>query len=146
MRAALSRPRSRGSNRLRRGRECRRPSDMRCTPLAETATPCFAEMVRELTPIQPISDDRRPYSIFGQRFITTLMPAASALAAASSWRTPSCIQITAGRGCIASTSSTIGGTCGDGAENIDHVHRLGNVGKPREDGLAQQRPCRHGRD
>ena len=31
--------------------------------------------MRELTPIQPISDDSRPYSIFGQRFITTLRPA-----------------------------------------------------------------------
>src|ERR1700752_4654198 len=36
--------------------------------------------VRELTPIQAISDDSLPYSIFGQRFITTLMPAAYAFA------------------------------------------------------------------
>src|SRR5882757_5021533 len=33
----------------------------------------FELSVRELTPIQEISDDSRPYSIFGQRFITTLM-------------------------------------------------------------------------
>src|SRR3954467_6586282 len=44
----------------------------------------FELSVRELTPIQEISEDSRPYSIFGQRFITTLMPAASALAAAAS--------------------------------------------------------------
>ena len=31
--------------------------------------------MRELTPIQEISDDSRPYSIFGQRFITTFRPA-----------------------------------------------------------------------
>src|SRR5436190_24054522 len=37
----------------------------------------FALSVRELTPIHAISEDRRPYSIFGQRFITTLSPAAS---------------------------------------------------------------------
>src|SRR6266436_2616043 len=42
----------------------------------------FALSVRELTPIQEISDDSRPYSIFGQRFMTTLRPAASAFAAA----------------------------------------------------------------
>src|SRR6201996_5223181 len=58
----------------------------------------FELSVRELTPIQEISDDSRPYSIFGQRFITTLMPAASAFAAAASSRAPSCIQITFG-GC-----------------------------------------------
>ena len=31
----------------------------------------FDDKVRELTPIHEISDDRRPYSIFGHRFITT---------------------------------------------------------------------------
>ena len=60
------------------------------------------------TPIQEISEDRRPYSIFGQRFMTTLMPAASALAAAASSRAPSCIQITFGNGVIFRASSTIG--------------------------------------
>src|ERR1700688_2715650 len=30
--------------------------------------------VRELTPIHEISDDSRPYSLFGQRVITTLSP------------------------------------------------------------------------
>src|SRR5580704_5736274 len=39
----------------------------------------FELSVRELTPIQEISEDSRPYSIFGQRFMTTFRPAASAL-------------------------------------------------------------------
>src|SRR5262245_54214746 len=64
--------------------------------------------VRELTPIQEISDDSRPYSIFGQRFITTFSPAASAFAAASSSRAPSCIQITFGGGDNVNASSTTG--------------------------------------
>src|SRR3954452_10985535 len=68
----------------------------------------FALMVRELTPIQEISDDSLPYSIFGQRFITTLMPAASAFAAAASSRAPSCIQITFGNGDSLNASSTTG--------------------------------------
>ena len=93
--------------------------------------------VRVLTPIQAISDDSRPYSIFGQRFITTLMPLASASAAASSLRTPSCIQITRGRGLSASASCTIGQRVLRGAEDIDHVDRLGNVGEPRIDALAE---------
>src|SRR5260370_26560622 len=41
---------------------------------------------RELTPIHEISEDSRPYSIFGQRFMTTLRPAASAFPAAASSR------------------------------------------------------------
>src|SRR5436305_3386985 len=64
--------------------------------------------VRELTPIHEISDDNRPYSIFGPRFITTFSPAASAFAAAASSRAPSCIQITFGSGVSFSASSTIG--------------------------------------
>src|SRR6516164_10509556 len=68
----------------------------------------LALMVRELTPIHEISDDRRPYSIFGQRFITTLTPAASAFSAAASSRPPSCIQITLGSGESLSASSTTG--------------------------------------
>src|SRR6185312_14908986 len=68
----------------------------------------FELSVRELTPIQEISDDSRPYSIFGQRFITTLMPAASAFSAAASSRAPSCIQITFGGVANASASSTTG--------------------------------------
>src|SRR5215470_8165329 len=46
----------------------------------------LAVRVRVLTPIQAISDDSRPYSIFGQRFITTFKPFASASFAASSLR------------------------------------------------------------
>ena len=34
----------------------------------------FDEMTRLLTPFQPISPESLPYSIFGQRFMTTLMP------------------------------------------------------------------------
>src|SRR6185436_216863 len=82
--------------------------DMRCTPLPNSGARLELS-VRELTPIHPISDDSGPYSIFGQRFITTLIPAASALAAASSLRTPSCIQITCGFGVIVSASSTTAG-------------------------------------
>src|ERR1700751_4409329 len=91
--------------------------------LSESRMPCvgigarLALMVRELTPIQEISEDSRPYSIFGQRFITTFNPLASASAAAASLRMPSCIHTTRGRGCIFSTSSTIGSAYGD-ARNI----------------------------
>ena len=73
----------------------------------------FDDSTPLLTPFQPISPDNRPYSILGQRFITTLIPAASALAAASSWRTVSCIQMTFGSGSSARTSSTIGGTASE---------------------------------
>src|SRR5215475_11557649 len=58
-------------------------SDRRCTPRGGGLAR-FALSVRELTPIQDISDESRPYSILGQRFITTLRPFASASAAASS--------------------------------------------------------------
>src|SRR3954465_7309954 len=68
----------------------------------------FELSVRELTPIQEISDDSRPYSILGQRFMTTLIPAASAFTAAASSRAPSCIQITFGGGNSFSASSTTG--------------------------------------
>src|SRR4051812_31220416 len=50
------------------------------TRLSDSRMPCVGTgarlelRVREFTPIQAISDDRRPYSIFGQRFITTLIP------------------------------------------------------------------------
>src|SRR3546814_7582151 len=52
------------------------------------------EMMRELKPPQESSPCRRPYSILGQRFMTTVRPAASAFAAAVSLRTPSCIHNT----------------------------------------------------
>ena len=85
-----------------------RLSDMRCTPLPRSGARLELS-VRELTPIQPISDDSRPYSIFGQRFMTTLMPAASALAAASSLRTAELHPDHRGLGFIASASSTTAG-------------------------------------
>jgi hypothetical protein len=70
----------------------------------------FELIVREFTPIHEISDDSRPYSILGQRFITTLSPAASAFSAAASSRAPSCIQMTLGNGINVSASSTTGMT------------------------------------
>src|SRR5438128_1806965 len=84
------------------------------TRLSDSRIPCVGTgarlelSVRELTPIQAISDDSLPYSIFGQRFITTLIPAASAFAAAASSRAPSCIQITLGGVGSFSASSTTG--------------------------------------
>src|SRR5712671_1641705 len=68
----------------------------------------FELSVRELTPIHEISEDSLPYSILGQRFITTLRPAASAFAAAASSRAPSCIQIIFGGGVSSRASSTTG--------------------------------------
>src|SRR6202044_1381636 len=68
----------------------------------------FELRVRELTPIHEISEDSRPYSIFGQRFMTTFRPAASAFAAAASSRAPSCIQIIFGDGVSCNASSTTG--------------------------------------
>src|SRR3954451_498874 len=59
-----------------------------------TAWPRLAETIPRLTPSQPISPNRRPYSIFGQRSMTTSAPAALARSAAASSRTPSCIQTT----------------------------------------------------
>ena len=65
-------------------------------------------MIPEFTPLQDNSPPSRPYSIFGQRFITTSIPAASARFAASSLRTPSCIHTTGAPTAMA--SSTIGPT------------------------------------
>src|SRR5437016_12849539 len=64
------------------------PSRMRCTPDPKVCGR-LEDSVREFTPIHEISDERRPYSIFGHRFITTLRPASSASLAASSLRTVS---------------------------------------------------------
>ena len=47
-----------------------------------------------LTPLQPNSPNSRPYSIFGQRFITTVTPAAAARSAAAASQTPNCIHRT----------------------------------------------------
>src|SRR5690606_29905567 len=64
------------------------------------------DMIPELMPLQESSPWRRDHSILGQRFMTTLRPAASARAAASSLRTPSCIHTTLAP--IEIASSTIG--------------------------------------
>src|ERR1700675_3982830 len=86
------------------------PRRIRCTPVPRICAR-FEESVREFTPIHEISDDRRPYSILGQRFITTLRPAASASLAASSLCMASCIQITCGFGLRVNASFTMGCTC-----------------------------------
>merc|ERR1719230_1207631 len=52
------------------------------------------EITPESKPCCPSSRNRREYSIFGQRSITTLSPAAVARSAAASLRTPSCIHTT----------------------------------------------------
>src|SRR5690606_27444826 len=52
------------------------------------------EMMPELKPPQESSAWRRPNSIFGQRSMTTVSPAARARSAAASLTTPSCIQTT----------------------------------------------------
>jgi len=62
-------------------------------------------MMPVLTPLQASSPWRREYSILGQRFITTVRPAASARRAASSLRTPSCIHTTLAPMAIASSTS-----------------------------------------
>ena len=94
--------------------------------------------MRELTPIQLISEDSRPYSILGQRFITTLIPAASASAAASSLRTLSCIQITSGRGVQRQGFLRRRQRMLRRAEDVDHVDRLGDVGKLGIDLLTEK--------
>src|SRR5262249_46652899 len=72
-------------------------------------------MTLRATPIQPISPDRRPYSILGQRSITTFKPAPRAISAASSLTTPSCIQIVLRprRSFSASASLTIPGAASE---------------------------------
>ena len=64
-------------------------------------------MMPLLTPLHDNSPPKRPNSIFGQRFMMTSMPAASAVAAAASLRMPSCIHTTGAP--IAIASSTISG-------------------------------------
>ncbi len=82
------------------------------------------DKTRELMPAQLLSPESLPYSILGQRFITTCSPAASARAAAASLRTVSCIQMTRGSGTSAQ------GLVDDGtrgvavAEDVHHVDRL----------------------
>src|SRR3954463_34861 len=64
-----------------------RLSDIRWMPRPEMCAR-LEDSVRVFTPIHEISEDRRPYSILGQRFITTLRPLSSASLAAASLRTP----------------------------------------------------------
>ena len=80
-------------------------------------------MMPLLTPLHDNSPPSRPNSIFGQRFMMISMPAASAVAAASSLRMPSCIHTTLAP--IAIASSTIAGASRRGAEHVDHVDLFG---------------------
>src|SRR5665809_155580 len=64
-----------------------------CRPLVPSIARLLL-ILRELTPAQPSSPESRPYSILGQRFITTFSQACSASFAASSLRTPICIHTT----------------------------------------------------
>src|SRR5262245_11971799 len=61
-------------------------------------------MMRALNPPQLSSPCCRPYSTFGQRFMMTVRPAATALAATSSVRTPNCIHSTLAPMALASSA------------------------------------------
>ncbi len=76
-----------------------------------------------------------PYSIFGQRFITTLSPASSASFAASSLRTPSCIHTTLAP--IAIASRVTASAASECAKDIDDVDLLLDVGERGVDVLAE---------
>ena len=93
-------------------------------------------MMPLLTPLHDSSPPSRPNSIFGQRFMTTSIPAFSAVAAASSLRMPSCIHTTLAP--IAIASSTIAGRLARRAEHVDHVDRLGDVAQRGVDLFAEQ--------
>ena len=111
-----------------------RLSDMRWTP----PIVAFLElMVRVLTPIQAISDDSRPYSILGQRFITTFMPLASANAAASSLRMPELHPDHLRPWIERQRFLHDGQRVLRGAEDIDHVDGFGDVGEPRINALTE---------
>ena len=89
-----------------------------------------------LTPLHDNSPPSRPNSIFGQRFMMTSIPAASAVFAASSLRTPSCIHTTLAP--IAIASATIAGRLRRRAEHVDHVDLSGMSRERRVDGFAEQ--------
>ena len=65
----------------------------------------------------------RPNSIFGQRSMTTVTPFARARSAAASLTTPSCIQITRGRGSSRKRLVDHAARGGGIAEDVDHVDR-----------------------
>ena len=94
-------------------------------------------MMPELTPLQESSPPRRPNSIFGQRFMTTSMPAASAFArrrvVAHAELHPDHLGAD-GDGIVDDGRHLVAG-----AEDIDHVDGLGNVAQAGIGHLAQQR-------
>ncbi len=94
-------------------------------------------MMPVLTPLHDNSPPSRPNSIFGQRFMITSSPAASAVAAASSLRIPSCIQthFRADRDGVGDDAGRVLG----GTEHVHHVDLVGNVAQRRVDPLAEQR-------
>ena len=92
-----------------------------------------------LTPLHDNSPPSRPNSIFGQRFMITSSPAASAVFAAASLRTPSCIHTTLAPMAIA--SATMGAAVLGPAEHVDHVDLVGDVAQRRIGHLAEQRSC-----
>ena len=70
-----------------------------------------------------------------QLSMTTSRPAARALPAASSWTTPSCIQMPFAP--MRMAASTISGTHSGTAENIDNIDAFGNLVERGPDFLAQ---------
>src|SRR5262245_38120586 len=95
----------------------------------------LAVMVRVLTPIHAISDDRRPYSSFGQRFITTLRPFASArrLVVADAELHPDHFRAGVERERLLDDRDRVLRR----TEDVDHVDGLGNV-RERGIGLAPE--------
>jgi len=118
---------------------------MRCTPRPDRCAR-FELSVREFTPIQEISEDRRPYSILGQRSITTLIPFASASAAAFSSRDAELHPHHARARLHPQRLLDDARHVLAGAEDVDHVDRLGDVGEARMNPLPQQVLHRQGRD
>ena len=82
-------------------------------------------MMPELTPLQDSSPPRRPNSIFGQRFMTTSMPARLGFLGrrivADTQLHPHDLGADGDR-VVDDRADLVGG-----AENVDHVDRVGNV-------------------
>src|ERR1700684_4212340 len=108
-----------------RARQCKRPS--RHGSLYPTPTSQIGRSSRGC-------QNGRNSSIFGQRFITTFRPAASASRAASSLRTPICIQTTLAPILMASSVTGIGRF--RGTEYLHHIHRSVDRAERRVDWQA----------
>ncbi len=81
----------------------------------------------------------------GQRFWMTVIPRASASAAASAFSTPSCIQTVRSPGKTVQRLFHHGQDKLGPAEDIHHVHRRVDVGQARPDGFVQHRQARMAR-